>query len=91
MEKQKKVSKAKQRIVDNYERQKADFEQRGYKEYSEVFSAAKANAMVFVTSFPVALILILIWVLADRGPIWTLYLCWLWYLSQYTFTKCFTA
>lgn len=71
MEKQKKVSKAKQRIVDNYERQKADFEQRGYKEYSEVFSAAKANAMVFVTSFPVALILILIWVLADRGPIWT--------------------
>ena len=31
MEKQKKVSKAKQRIVDNYERQKADFEQRGYK------------------------------------------------------------
>lgn len=71
MEKQKKVSKAKQRIVDNYERQKADFEQRGYKEYSEVFSAAKANAMVFVTSFPVALILILIWVLTDRGPIWT--------------------
>ena len=52
MEKQKKVSKAKQRIVDNYERQKADFEQRGYKEYSEVFSAAKANAMVFVTSLP---------------------------------------
>ena len=71
MEKQKKVSKAKQRIVDNYERQKADFEKRGYKEYSEVFSAAKANAMVFVTSFPVALILILIWVLTDRGPIWT--------------------
>ena len=71
MGRQEKVNKAKQKIIDNYEKQKEDFGQRGYKESSEVFSAAKANAMVFVTSFPIALALILIWVLADRGPIWT--------------------
>ena len=67
MGRQEKVNKAKQKIIDNYEKQKEDFGQRGYKESSEVFSAAKANAMVFVTSFPIALALILIDVYKRQG------------------------
>ena len=71
MAKERKASKAKQMIIDNYEKQRAEFVRKGYRESSEVFSVAKANIMVFVTSFPIALILILLWILADRGPIWT--------------------
>ena len=71
MAKERKASEAKQMLIDNYEKQKAEFVRKGYRESSEVFSVAKANIMVFVTSFPIALILILLWILADRGPIWT--------------------
>ena len=66
---QKKVSKAKQRIIENYEKQRREFQQKGFRESSEVFSVVKANVMVFVTSFPVVLVLILVWIAADRGPI----------------------
>ena len=67
MAKERKTSKTKQMLIDNYEKQKAEFVRKGYRESSEVFSVAKANIMVFVTSFPIALILILFWILADRG------------------------
>nr|WP_307999587.1 DUF3267 domain-containing protein [uncultured Merdimonas sp.] len=66
---QKKVSEAKRRIIENYEIQRREFQQKGFQESSEVFSVVKANVMVLVTSFPVMLILILLWIAADRGPI----------------------
>lgn len=71
MSKKEKADNKKQMLMDNYERQRTEFVQRGYRESSEVFSVAKANAMVFVTSVPVAAVLLLLWILTGRGPLWT--------------------
>lgn len=66
---EKKVSKVKQKIIENYEKQKTEFQQKGFQESSEVFSAEKANIMVFVTSLPAAIVLVLLWIAAKRGPV----------------------
>src|SRR5699024_10773260 len=71
MAKERKTSKTKQMLIDNYEKQKAERMRKGYQESSEVFSVAKANIMGFVTSLPIARILLLLWILAERGPTWT--------------------
>lgn len=65
----KRASNAKQRLLENYEKHRREFRQKGFRESSEVFSVVKANVMVFVTSFPVVLVLILLWIAADRGTV----------------------
>ncbi|HIW83273.1 MAG TPA: DUF3267 domain-containing protein [Candidatus Dorea gallistercoris] len=70
MAKEKKISPAKQKILDNYEVQRQRFQQEGYQEHSEVISVLKANVMVLVTAVPVMILGILIWILADRGEGW---------------------
>ena len=39
----KKLSPAKKRIIENYERQRTEFIERGYQEKSEVISIVQAN------------------------------------------------
>lgn len=70
MAKEKKISLAKQKILDNYEVQRQRLLQEGYQEHSEVISVLKANVMVLVTSVPVMILGILIWILTDRGEGW---------------------
>lgn len=69
-EKKKKISPAKQKIIENYERQREQFLENGYQEKSEVFSVLKANVMVFVTAVPFIVLGLALWILAGRGFVW---------------------
>lgn len=67
---ERKVSEAKQKILDNYETQRRKFREEGYQEHSEMISMVKANVMVLVTSLPLVILALVIWILAGRGPVW---------------------
>lgn len=66
MAKEKKVSRAKQKIADNYKKQKQRFLDEGYEERQEVISVLKANVMAFVTAGPFVVLGILIWIFVKR-------------------------
>ena len=65
---ERKVSEAKQKILDNYEAQRSKFREEGYQEHSEVISMVKANVMVLVTSVPLVILALVIWIL-PRNPV----------------------
>lgn len=60
--KQKRISPAKQRIIDNYEEQRKYYLEDGYEERQEVISVARANTMALVTAGPVAILCAVIWI-----------------------------
>ena len=57
---ERKVSEAKQKILDNYETQRRKFREEGYQEHSEMISMVKANVMVLVTSLPLVILALVI-------------------------------
>lgn len=61
-EKGQKISSAKQKIISNYEEQKAYYLKEGYAETQEVISVVRANVMAFVTAGPFAILEIIIWI-----------------------------
>ena len=67
----KKVSPAKKRIIENYERQRTEFIERGYQEKSEVISIVQANVMVLAAALPLIIIGRFIWGIFNRGDWWT--------------------
>lgn len=52
MGKGKRISPAKQKIIENYEKQRQTLFEQGYEERPEIISILKANLMVFVTAVP---------------------------------------
>lgn len=66
-EKEQKISAAKQRIIDNYERQRVRYLEEGYEEKNEVISISKANVMAFVTAGPFVLLGIFIWIISGNA------------------------
>ena len=66
----KKLSPAKKRIIENYERQRTEFIERGYQEKSEVISIVRANIMVLVAALPLIIIGRFIWEIFNRGDWW---------------------
>lgn len=66
----KKLSPAKKRIIENYERQRTEFIERGYQEKSEVISIVQANVMVLAAALPLIIIGRFIWGIFNRGDWW---------------------
>lgn len=67
MAKEKKISPARQQIIDNYRIQKQNYLEKGYEEHQEIISVVKANVMAFVTAGPFAVLGIVIWLLVKHG------------------------
>lgn len=68
MAKEKKISAAKQKIIDNYEQQKSSYLQQGYEEKQEVLSILKANIMAVVIAVPLAVLGLILWItLKENG------------------------
>lgn len=68
-QKEKKLSPAKRRIVDNYEKQKREYAEAGYEEHQETITIVRANVMAFVTAGPFCVLAILLWrLLAHLRP-----------------------
>ena len=67
MAKEKKISPARQRIIDNCEIQKQKYHEEGYEECQETISVVKANVMAFVTAGPFAALGVVVWVFVKRG------------------------
>ena len=62
MAKEKKISPAKQMIIENYEQRKQQYLEAGYQEQIEVISVLKANIMAFVTAGPFVVIGFFLWI-----------------------------
>lgn len=62
MAKEKKISAAKQKIIDNYEQQQSSYLQQGYEEKQEVISILKANVMAFAIAGPLAVLGFILWI-----------------------------
>ena len=69
MAKEKKISAAKQKILENYEQKKQQYLDEGYQEHVEVISVVKANVMAFVTAGPFVVIGLFLWIWFQRGNI----------------------
>lgn len=67
VKKQKKISPAKQKIIDNYEQQKRYYTENGYIEKSEIISVFRANVMAFVTAGPFVILGIILWIMFKRS------------------------
>ena len=65
-----KISPAKQRILENYEDQRRQFQAEGYQENREVISVLKANIMALVTAVPWMALGLALWSWGGRGPVW---------------------
>lgn len=61
MEKEKRGRPARQKVVENYERQKAILLKQGYREKAEIISVVRANVMVVVTSLPLGMAGLFVW------------------------------
>lgn len=70
MGKAKKISPAKQKILDNYETQRLRFLEEGYQEHSEIISVVRASVMAIITAVPVIILGTLLWMAVNRGPGW---------------------
>ncbi|QDW73185.1 DUF3267 domain-containing protein [Lachnospiraceae bacterium KGMB03038] len=70
MGKAKKISPAKQKILDNYEIQRLRFLEEGYQEHSEIISVVRASVMAIITAVPVIILGTLLWMAVNRGPGW---------------------
>ena len=68
MGKAKKISPAKQKILDNYEIQRLRFLEEGYQEHSEIISVVRASVMAIITAVPVIILGTLLWMAVNRGP-----------------------
>lgn len=67
MEKEKRGRPARQKIVENYEQQKAILLKQGYREKAEIISVVRANVMVAVTSLPLCIAGLFVWKVFGRG------------------------
>lgn len=63
MKREKKPNAAKQKMIENYEKQKQQFTEEGYEERQETISVVKANVMAFVTAGPFVIIGLILWFL----------------------------
>lgn len=81
MAEEKKNSAAKQRIIDNYKKQRQQYRDNGYTEKEETISVLKANIMALAAAGPFIIISVLTWLLITRhgeisgslfGSIWFL-------------------
>ncbi|MEO2238038.1 DUF3267 domain-containing protein [Dorea sp. YH-dor226] len=61
MKKEKKPNMAKQKIIENYERQKQQYLEAGYEERQETISIVRANVMAFVTAGPFVVLGLILW------------------------------
>lgn len=51
----------KQKIIENYERQKQQYMEAGYEERQETISILRANVMAFVTAGPFVVLGLILW------------------------------
>lgn len=66
MKKEKKMSAAKQKIINNYEQQKTFYLAQGFEEKQELISILKANLMAFVTALPFVVIGYILWAMLQK-------------------------
>lgn len=64
--KEAKISPSKQKIIDNYKKQRKYYLEKGYEEKQEIISVVKANIMAFVTAGPFVIACMLIWIFVMR-------------------------
>lgn len=64
--KEPKLSPSKQKIIANYENQKQQFAEKGYREQNEIISVVMANIMAFVTAGPFVVLGIILWVVTKK-------------------------